>query len=211
MKLIPKNWESFQHYKDRSPTWIKLHKHLLDDMAFQRLPVGARALAPMLWLLASESVQGIFNGSTEELAFRLRQNEKEISVALEALIKSGFFLLYQDASNPLADCYTTSDVVAQLGSPEKRREEKEIDTDLPDGVSMSVWQDFKKHRKAKKSPITDTAMQAIQREADKAGWTLETALSETCARGWTGFKAEWVTDKQGSQPTTYANVMAGAI
>ena len=211
MKLIPKNWESFQHYKDRSPTWIKLHKHLLDDMAFQRLPVGARALAPMLWLLASESVQGIFNGSTEELAFRLRQNEKEISVALEALIKSGFFLLYQDASNPLADCYTTSDVVAQLGSPEKRREEKEIDTDLPEGVSMSVWQDFKKHRKAKKSPITDTAMQAIQREADKAGWTLETALSETCARGWTGFKAEWVTDKQGSQPTSYANVMAGAI
>ena len=211
MKLIPKNWESFQHYKDRSPTWIKLHKHLLDDMAFQRLPVGARALAPMLWLLASESVQGIFNGSTEELAFRLRQNEKEISVALEALIKSGFFILYQDASNPLADCYTTSDVVAQLGSPEKRREEKEIDTDLPDGVSMSVWQDFKKHRKAKKSPITDTAMQAIQREADKAGWTLETALSETCARGWSGFKAEWVTDKQGSQPTTYANVMAGAI
>ena len=211
MKLIPKNWESFQHYKDRSPTWIKLHKHLLDDMAFQRLPVGARALAPMLWLLASESVQGIFNGSTEELSFRLRQNEKEISVSLEALIKSGFFILYQDASNPLADCYTTSDVVAQLGSPEKRREEKEIDTDLPEGVSMSVWQDFKKHRKAKKSPITDTAMQAIQREADKAGWTLETALSEACARGWTGFKAEWVTDKQGSQPTTYANVMAGAI
>ena len=211
MKLIPKNWETFQHYKDRSPTWVKLHKNLLDDMAFQRLPVGARALAPMLWLLASESVQGIFNGSTEELALRLRQNEKEISVALEALIKSGFFILYQDASNPLADCYTTSDVVAQLGSPEKRREEKEIDTDLPDGVSMSVWQDFKKHRKAKKSPITDTAMQAIQREADKAGWTLETALSETCARGWTGFKAEWVTDKQGSQPTTYANVMAGAI
>ena len=211
MKLIPKNWESFQHYKDRSPTWIKLHKNLLDDMAFQRLPVGARALAPMLWLLASESVQGVFNGSTEELSFRLRQNEKEISVALEALINSGFFILYQDASNPLADCYTTSNVLVQLGSPEKRREEKEIDTDLPEGVSPSVWQDFKKHRKAKKSPITDTAMQAIQREADKAGWTLETALSETCARGWTGFKAEWVTDKQGSQPTTYANVMAGAI
>ena len=81
----------------------------------------------------------------------------------------------------------------------------------PDGVAVTVWQDFVKHRKAKKSPITDTAMQAIQREADKAGWTLETALSETCARGWTGFKAEWVTDKQGSQPTTYANVMAGAI
>jgi hypothetical protein len=81
----------------------------------------------------------------------------------------------------------------------------------PNGVAVTVWQDFVKHRKAKKSPITDTAMQAIQREADKAGWTLETALSETCARGWTGFKAEWVGDKQGNPVSTYANVMAGAI
>jgi hypothetical protein len=210
MKLIPKNWESFQHYKDRSPTWIKLHKHLLDDMAFQRLPVGSRALAPMLWLLASESVQGIFNGSTEELSFRLRQNEKEISVSLDALIKGGFFILYQDASSPLADCYATLNVVAQLGSPEKRREETEKDTDLPEGVSPSTWQDFKKHRKAKKSPITDTAIDGISREAEKAGWTLENALSEICSRGWTGFKAEWVAnDKPASQMNN--SVLAGAI
>ena len=210
MKLIPKNWESFQHYKDRSPTWIKLHKHLLDDMTFQRLPVGARALAPMLWLLASESVQGVFNGSTEELAFRLRQNEKEISVALEALIKSGFFLVYQDASSTLVDCYTTSDDVAQLGSPEKRREEKDIDADLPEGVSQQVWQDFKKHRKTKKSAITDTAIEAIRREADRAGWTMENALIESCARGWVGFKADWVSsEKQGTQ--TSNGMLAGAI
>lgn len=208
MKLIPKNWETFQHYKDRSPTWVKLHKNLLDDMAFQRLPVGARALAPMLWLLASESVTGVFNGSIEELSFRLRQSEKEISVALEALIQAGFFLVYQDASNPLADCYTPSIVVAQLGSPEKRREETEKDTDSPEGVSTSVWADFKKHRRAKKSPITDTAIEGIRREADKAGWTLENALAESCARGWTGFKAEWV-DKQSA--TTSSGILAGAI
>ena len=80
----------------------------------------------------------------------------------------------------------------------------------PDGVSTSVWADFKKHRRAKKSPITDTAIEGIKREADKAGWTLENALAESCARGWTGFKAEWV-DKQAGQPQSYANVMAGAI
>jgi hypothetical protein len=161
----------------------------------------------MLWLLASESVDGSFNGSIEELSFRLRQSEKELSVALDTLIKSGFFILYQDASNTLADCYTTSNVVAQLGSPEKRREEKEMDTDLPDGVSLSVWQDFQKHRKAKKAPITETVMAGVKREADKAGWTMENALIEICSRGWTGFNADWVS---GKQPDT-RGVLAGAI
>ena len=104
MFLVPKNWESFQHYKDRCPPWIKLHKSLLDDSAFQRLPTASRALAPMLWLLASESKDGVFDGSVEELSFRLRQTEKEVSSGLEALISKGFFSVYQDASKPLAEC-----------------------------------------------------------------------------------------------------------
>lgn len=115
MRLIPKNWETFQHYKDRSPPWIKLHKGLLDDSAFQRLPTASRALAPMLWLLASESKDGSFDGSTEELAFRLRQTEKEISAGLEPLISKGFFTVVQDASTVLADC-------GQLAVPETEAE-----------------------------------------------------------------------------------------
>ena len=66
----------------------------------------------------------------------------------------------------------------------------------PDGVSQSVWDDFVRQRKAKKAVITDTAIQGIEREAKKANMTLNDALQEICARGWTGFKAEWVIDKQ---------------
>ena len=78
MKLVPKNWVDFQHYKDRAPPWIKLHKGLLDDSVFQRLPVASRALAPMLWLLASEAKDGAFDASLSELSFRLRQSEKDV-------------------------------------------------------------------------------------------------------------------------------------
>jgi hypothetical protein len=28
--LRVKNWSEFQHYKDRNPPWIKLHRTLLD-------------------------------------------------------------------------------------------------------------------------------------------------------------------------------------
>jgi hypothetical protein len=37
-----------------------------------------------------------------------------------------------------------------------------------------------------------TAVKAIQREADKAGYTLQQALETCCERGWAGFKADWV-------------------
>lgn len=60
------------------------------------------------------------------------------------------------------------------------------------GVSANVIADFKALRKSKKAAITETAVSGIQREADKAGMTLEAALKMCCERGWAGFKAEWV-------------------
>ena len=64
--------------------------------------------------------------------------------------------------------------------------------DTPIGVSDSVFQEFKSLRKAKKAPITERAIDGIRTEAEKAGWTLEQAMTECLVRGWTGFKAEWV-------------------
>lgn len=60
------------------------------------------------------------------------------------------------------------------------------------GVAKSVWQDFAKLRKAKKAAITQTAIDAIRTEAQKAGMTLEDALRTCCRQGWAGFKADWV-------------------
>ena len=103
MILSPKGWSDFQHYKDRNPPWIRLHKTLLDNYEFQCLPVASRALAPMLWLLASDSKDGVFDGSIKKLAFRLRQTEKEIEAALKPLIDNGFFFQAQSDSKPLAE------------------------------------------------------------------------------------------------------------
>ncbi|MBN9601830.1 MAG: hypothetical protein J0G33_02750 [Afipia felis] len=116
--LTPKNWSSFQHYKDRSPSWIKLHKGLLDDFEFNRLPLASRALAPMLWLLASEYEEGQISASTAEIAFRFRLSVEELEAALMPLIDSGFFL----ASDLLAER-------RQDACLEKRREEVEKETD----------------------------------------------------------------------------------
>lgn len=72
----------------------------------------------------------------------------------------------------------------------------------PAEVSQEVWGDFLSLRKEKRAKLTKTALAGIQREADKAGWALENALTESCARGWTGFKAEWVADKAAASAMT---------
>ena len=50
-----KNFERFQHYKDRSPPWIKLYNELLDDYEFGRLPDASKFHLVAIWLLASRS------------------------------------------------------------------------------------------------------------------------------------------------------------
>jgi hypothetical protein len=127
MKLTPKNWSNFQHYKHRSPPWIKLHKNLLDDMDYQRLPIASKALAPMLWLLASESNSGVIDKTTEEIAFRLRMSEKDILTAIKPLIDNGFFTT---ADNMLAECL-------QDATTEKSRVEKSN----PEGFDL-FWETY---------------------------------------------------------------------
>lgn len=62
----------------------------------------------------------------------------------------------------------------------------------PDDVSEDVWNDFLLVRKAKRAPLTKTALRMIRNEAQKANATLETVLEECILRGWQSFRAEWV-------------------
>ena len=64
----------------------------------------------------------------------------------------------------------------------------------PVGVSESVFKDYLKIRKAQKKPWTPTAQKLMENEAKKANISLQDAMELCCARGWIGFKAEWIKD-----------------
>lgn len=129
MILRPKNWNNFQHYKNRNPPWIKLHKALLDDYEFYTLPVASKALAPLLWLLASESLDGEICADLAKISFRLRLTENEFLSALKPLVDNGFI---EDASNVLAER-------KQSATPETEKEtEKEAEKNAPVGASDKV-------------------------------------------------------------------------
>lgn len=101
MKITPKNWPKFQHYKNRKPPWIKLYRELLDDCEFACLPVASMALAPRLWLLASEYEKGEITSTVKQIAFRLRMSEGDFAKAVTCLIETGFFIC---DSEMLAEC-----------------------------------------------------------------------------------------------------------
>lgn len=137
-RVSVKGWTEFQHYKHRSPPWIKLHRGLLDNYDFQTMQLASRALAPMFWLLASESADGSFDADPVKLAFRLRTTEKTVSQAISELIGKGFLV---DASGALAECKPDACLETET---EKSREETAL-SGKPDVESPEE----KKRREAK--------------------------------------------------------------
>ena len=83
------NWPKYQHYRHRKPPWIKLHHSLLDNLGWHRLQLASRALAPCLWLLASETDDGTLP-DVDVIAFRLRETPEVVSEALQDLCNHGF-------------------------------------------------------------------------------------------------------------------------
>lgn len=121
-------------------------------------------------------------------------------------------------TEPVNDCTArVDDASARVDDAQGGREGKGKEGDIgkerkkntsacarpPDGVPDPVWADFQKLRRAKKAPITETAIDGIRREADRAGMPLGDALAMCCERGWTGFKADWLEQK--SQQRSGAN------
>jgi hypothetical protein len=202
MLLQPKNWAVFQHYKDRCPPWIKLHRDLLNNRVFMCLPLASKALAPLLWLLASESKDGVFDGSLDELVFRLHITPKDYQDGVKPLIDKGFFVV---ASGVLADCY--QDAIPEREAEtetktETKKEKKSAVAPRPEDVSQQVWDDWVALRKRKGTTISETAIDGARDEAAKIGWTLQQFLIEWCTRGSQGLKAEWIKPDQQSMSKT---------
>ena len=192
MLLQPKNWAVFQHYKDRCPPWIKLHRDLLNDRVFMCLPLASKALAPLLWLLASESKNGTFDGSVDELVFRLHITPKDYQDGVKPLIDKGFFIV---ASGVLAECY--QDAIPETEGETETETKKEVKKKAtvvacPPDVGLQEWQDWLSLRKAKKAPVTETVLKSARKEAEKAGISFNAFLTIWCARGSQGLEADWL-------------------
>lgn len=202
--------------------WFRLYSEFAHDPKIQMLSEAMQRRYVMLMCLrCSETLETLHE---TEIAFQLRLSEAELIETKNLFISKNFIdrqwnLLNWDKRQFVSDSSTMrvakhrqkkkqeSNAVETLQKQPSNAIDTDTDTDknqiqkrttvvaTPEGVSDSVWQDFKSLRKAKKAPITQRAIDAITNEANKAGWTLEKALEECVVRGWQAFKADWVATK----------------
>jgi len=123
-----KDWAEKQHYKDRNPPWIKLHKALLTSFRFSSLSVASKALAPLLWLLASEHekvMSGLITSNHEEISFKVHVPLDIVNESIKELIDKEYIeIIDGDDSVLLAEC-------KQVATPETYREETESQEQNP--------------------------------------------------------------------------------
>lgn len=198
MALRIKNWSKHQHFKDRTPPWIKLYRDILDDPDWHDLDGDSAKILISLWLIASEddSHTGVLPDE-RRLAFRLRISEKQLKIHLNKLSN----WLIRDDIETISDRH-------QSDAPERAGEETETETEteapkdsakfdflksLTDNeVDLTVAKDYIALRKAKKCVQTETAFKALANEADKANLSIADAVAICCKKSWGGFDASWI-------------------
>ena len=77
---------------------------------------------------------------------------------------------------------------------------------LAENIDEQLASDFIAIRKAKKAPLTQTALEGILREANKAKLTLENVLRICIERNWQGFSASWLFESHNQTQSTKPSV-----
>jgi len=96
-----KNWEKFQHYKERNPPWIKLYHTTLDDYEYSCLQDASKLLLISLWMLAGKMNNKIPADPNWIQQKAMLKNK----ISLKPLIDAGFVTVFKNDSKMIASCY----------------------------------------------------------------------------------------------------------
>ncbi|EMU4190827.1 replication protein [Neisseria gonorrhoeae] len=75
------------------------------------------------------------------------------------------------------------------------RHETELSLLADYGITGQAAEDFLQVRKAKRQPLTETAVRLIAADAEKCGMTALQAAEYAIASGWGSFRADWLQNK----------------
>jgi hypothetical protein len=114
-----KDFDKFQHYKDRAPPWIKLYNSTLDSYEFSRLSDQARYHLLAIMLLASRSNNKI-PYDPDWIESRIGATSR---VNLDELVQAGFIELNQPLQQ--LEHVASTALAKRLSREEERREEGE--------------------------------------------------------------------------------------
>lgn len=144
-------WDEFQHYKDRDPPWIKLHRKLLTSETWVTLDDASRVLAVALMLLAA----GTDNKIPANPEYLTRVAYLNSAPDWRPLVNVRFIDLIDENGKPLATASTPIATDTECSSEERqiRSDQRRSDTSAAAPPARKVsretstdpdwWLDFK--------------------------------------------------------------------
>jgi hypothetical protein len=153
MSIKIKNWHEFQHFKDRCPPWIKLHRSILEQRDISVISDCSFRVLVMLWLLASEDKDKSGTlPSIDDISFRTRIPKYIIIKSLEELKP---FLILDDIT-VISERYQSDAPETETETEKKREKETDILSNDPvSGCKLVLAGVSTTKPKAKKSSKQD--------------------------------------------------------
>lgn len=137
-QLKVRNWEQFQHYKDRNPPWIKLHFALLSSEDWVTLDDASKLLAVVCMLVASRNNGMIPNNP----AYLKRVACLDRLPKLKPLIDCGFLEIPQADASAVQAHDSAAQAVARPETEtdtEKKESLSETSSDQPPKTKKQVY------------------------------------------------------------------------
>ncbi len=167
-----KNWERFQHYKDRDPSWVKLYRDLLTAESWVLGTDTSRLIQITLTLLAARYENRIpYRFDLIKKVGSLDCTEANFAKSLEHLVANDFLEiqedtktaeeLAQDASNALSERYAREE---KRREEKRREEERRIHVELVFDHWKTTWGKPKAKLDDKRRNLIEKAIEAYSVE-----------------------------------------------
>jgi hypothetical protein len=187
--------------------WFRLYSEFAFDQKVQMLSeVDQRRLIMLFCLRCNGNV----TLQDEEVTFQLRCSNDEWLKTKATFIAKGFINEHNEVLNWNKRQYISDSSAERVAryrekkkndvtlsnvtvtAPEQNRTEQKQNKYVPPISSdlLDEWMSIRRKKKA--GEITERVFKAIEREAEKAGWTVEKAITRCCEKSWVSFEAEWV-------------------
>lgn len=180
-----KDWQSFQHYKDRNPPWIKLQTDTFQNYDFSRLQSASKLLAICIWTLASRSKDGTVPHDFDYIKTWGQLGKDVTENNLKELINKGYLI---DDSNALADCKQSAIPETEAYSKETYRKETEKKDTSCASDFETFWTTYPKNNGSKQEALKKYGI------AIKSGITSEQLIAG--ARAYADYVAREGTERR---------------
>ncbi len=142
-----KNWNKFQHYKDRKPPWIKLHMSLLYDQHYLGMNPKAQLVLIHCWMAAADSwnpskeVEPLLPAESFQIRSRVVLRGK---LYLQEIVNAGFLIPVSNDYNNLIDADASESVAKPYQSATPETEiEKDIKAETAsNGILQNLLKDI---------------------------------------------------------------------